>query len=301
MHSEFTLPFPTDSDTARRAIWSGSEFAIDGRTERILAYDVGDSGWTDDLTRLHEIVAGSDHFIDVASRAHALNEIRRLGTTSAEPIILEVGCSSGFFLKQIAAEFPSVRIIGADYTLSTLQMLAPKIPGIPLVRFDLTRCPLPDNFVDTAILINVLEHIGDDEAAVSHLYRILKPGGIAIIEVPAGPAMFDVYDRVLMHHRRYRMSGLVELLTRQGFEIDFKSHLGFLLYPAFYLAKRLNQFRYAHRSKKDEEKIVANLIATTGKTSNLMRHLMSSENFLRHQFYLPVGIRCLVTCRKRAK
>ena len=297
MRSELTLPFPTKIDATRRAVWNGTDFAIGEARERILAYDVGDSGWTDDLTRLHEVVAGSDHFIDVASRAHALNEVRR-SITNAEPTILEVGCSSGFFLKQIAAQFPSARIIGADYTLSTLRLLAPTIPGIPLVRFDLTRCPLPDDFVDTAILINVLEHIDDDAAAVSHLYRILKPGGAAIIEVPAGPALFDVYDRVLLHHRRYRMSGLVELLRGAGFEIEFRSHLGFLLYPAFHAAKRLNQLRYARASKEDEQKIVASLIATTGKTSGPMRHLMRFEDFLRHQFYLPVGIRCLATCRK---
>src|SRR5207248_2589782 len=91
MHSELTLPFPTEADPSGRAVWSGTEFSIGNRTERILAYDVGDSGWTDDLTRLHEVVAGSDHFIDVASRAHALDEVRR-SITSAEPTILEVGC-----------------------------------------------------------------------------------------------------------------------------------------------------------------------------------------------------------------
>jgi SAM-dependent methyltransferase len=297
MAIELTLPFPDKSDATRRAVWMGTEFAIGSDRERILAYDVGDSGWTDDLTRLHEIVAGSDHFIDVASRAHALDQVTQSVKTT-ESTVLEVGCSSGFFLRELAARFPGARIIGADYTLSTLRVLAPTIPGIPLVRFDLTRCPLPDDFVDTAILINVLEHIDDDEAAVRHLFRILRPGGRVVIEVPAGPALIDVYDKVLLHHRRYAMSSLVALLTKAGFKIEARSHLGFLLYPAFYISKRLNQFRYGNRSDIDEEKIVASMISSTGRASRPMRYLMAAENFLRRYFYLPVGIRCLVTCSK---
>jgi len=34
----------------------------------------------------------------------------------------------------------------------------------------------------------------------------LKPGGSAIIEVPAASSLYDIYDRVLMHRRRYDMT-----------------------------------------------------------------------------------------------
>ena len=137
------------------------------------------------------------------------------------------------------------------------------MPGIPLIQFDLTRCPLPDNFADVVVLLNVLEHIGDHEAAVRHLFRITRPGGAVIIELPAGSSLFDVYDRVLMHHRRYDMPDLVGLLQRAGFVIERKSHLGFFLYPAFYLSKRLNQRRYPEGAAVNEQEIVAGMIAAT--------------------------------------
>ena len=50
----------------------------------------------------------------------------------------------------------------------------------------------------------MLEHVEDDQAAIRQVYRILQPGGVAVIEVPAGPDLYDIYDRQLMHHRRYR-------------------------------------------------------------------------------------------------
>ena len=141
----------------------------------------------------------------------------------------------------------TIVVIGADYTRGTLDTLAPKVPGVPLLQFDLTQCPLPDCFADVVILLNVLEHIDDHEAAAAQLFRIMRPGGAVIIEVPAGSSLYDVYDRVLMHHRRYDLPDLVDLLERSGFIIERRSHLGFFLFPGFYLSKRLNQFRYPAR------------------------------------------------------
>jgi SAM-dependent methyltransferase len=297
MPFELEFPYPGVANVSRRAVWNGSNFKIDDATRRVLSYDVGESGWTEDLTRLHEGAAGSNHFIDVASRAYALEEVKRTITRTPSRI-LEVGCSSGFFLHQLIKGLPGHVIIGSDYTLPTLNTIAPTVPDVPLLQFDLTRCPLPDQFIDTAILINVLEHIDDDEAAVSQLFRILRPGGAVVIEVPASGTLFDVYDRALMHFRRYDMNRLTTLLTKSGFVIDRRSHLGFLVYPAFYLSKRLNQIRYPSNAKLDERKIILKLISSTEKASALMTHIMSLEALLRKRFFLPFGIRCLVTVRK---
>lgn len=292
-----TIALPHPTEPSRQVAWNGEAFVVDGAAIRVLAYDVSQSGWTDELTQLHEEVGGSDHFIDVASRNYAIEEVTR-SVTSAPSTVLEIGCSSGFLLRELLQRLPRHRIIGADYTRGTLEALAAKMPGVPLVQFDLTKCPLPDAFVDVAVLINVLEHIDDHKAAVAQLFRIVRPGGSVIIEVPANSSLFDVYDRVLMHYRRYNMSDLVNLLTSAGFEIERRSHLGFLLYPAFYLAKRLNQIRYRKQADVNEQQLVADMIASTRKSSWIMGLVMRLETTLRRYFYLPVGIRCLVTCRK---
>jgi hypothetical protein len=125
----------------------------------------------------------------------------------------------------------------------------------------------------------------------------LRPGGVAIIEVPAKAVLFDIYDRVLMHFRRYDMHQLTRVLRKAGFTIERRSHLGFFLFPAFYLSKRLNQLRYPARPDVDEMRIVSRMISTT-RSSSLMRYVMVAESALREHVYLPVGIRCLVTCRK---
>jgi SAM-dependent methyltransferase len=295
--SEADLSLPDPADLTRWAVWTGEEFVASDRRERILAYDVAPSGWTDELTKLHEQTGGSDHFIDVASRAHALAEVARC-VPKTPSRILEIGCSSGFLLADIRRHLPQYGLIGSDYTSGTLRAVAQRVPGIPLVQFDLTRCPLPENFADAVVLLNVLEHVSDDELAVRHLFRIVRPGGAAVIELPAGSALYDVYDRVLMHHRRYDMPELLALLRRAGFVVERKSHLGFFLFPAFYLSKRLNQLRYPSRAAVNEQEIVRGMIAATRKSSVAMRLVMKVEQWLGQYVDYPFGVRCLVTVRK---
>ncbi len=51
-------------------------------------------------------------------------------------------------------------------------------------HFDLTNIPHPDNSFDVIICEHVLEHIEDDSKAISEMYRILRPGGWAILQSP---------------------------------------------------------------------------------------------------------------------
>ena len=95
--------------------------------------------------------------------------------------------------------------------------------------------------MDAVVTLNVLEHIDDDERALRQIHRILKPGGLAVIEVPAGPQLYDVYDKLLMHHRRYTLCGLSRLARTVGFELLTQSHLGVFVYPAFWLVKQRNK------------------------------------------------------------
>jgi SAM-dependent methyltransferase len=291
---EMTFPGPPGSLGA--VVWNGQRFVLpDGTTRSVLAYQVQPSGWTDELTEMHEREAGEDHYIDVASREEALRRV--LKWVGESKTILEVGCSSGFMLKLLRRKLPGATLIGSDYTADTLARLAADVPGIPLLQFDLTTCPLPDASVDGAVLLNVLEHIEDDRMAAQQLLRILRPGGSAIIEVPAGPAIYDVYDKQLMHFRRYRLRDLVKMFEDTGFEVVEKSHLGVFMYPAFWMVKKRNR-RYLNAPPDVQQRMVAASIRKTNQIP-LMTSVMRMEAKLRGLIPYPFGARCLVVARKR--
>lgn len=270
---------------------------VGGETVRVLSFGVAASGWTEALTELHEATAGRDHFIDVASRAHALEQVKR-SARAAPPVILEVGCSSGYFLDELRTALPDARIVGADYTLGTLQKLGQRLRDVPLLHFDLTQCPLRDRSVDVVVLLNVLEHIEDDETAIAHVHRILRPGGSAIIEVPAGSELYDSYDRGLMHFRRYDMADLEAKLRAAGLTIAERSHLGFLLFPAFWLTKKLAQMRARRADPRPPGGHVVASIDASRRAGVLGHALMRVEAALRARVYLPRGVRCLVRAQR---
>ena len=293
-----TLPHPTAKGASAK--WTGEAFDLGTERVRVLAYDVSPSGWTDALTQLHEDVGASDHFIEVASRRHTCREVRR-ALQHSRSVVLEIGVSSGALLRELITTFPGHRIIGADYTRGTLDALGERLPGVPLLQFDLTRCPLPKACVDVVVALNVLEHIGDHSRAIAELFRILRPSGRAIIEVPAGPSLYDVYDRALMHHRRYAMAELIELFKEAGFSIEQKSHLGFMIYPAFYISKRLNQLRYRRPNTFNERQLVSRMIVASGRVSALGTRALRLEEAIRPYLAFPWGIRCLLSACKPAR
>jgi|TARA_B110000116_G_scaffold84160_1_gene73311 SAM-dependent methyltransferase len=68
-----------------------------------------------------------------------------------------------------------------DYT--TADLFSP----LADLRFDVQNIPLEDNLYDTILCNHVLEHVDDDLKAMSEMCRILKPGGLAIMQVPLDP------------------------------------------------------------------------------------------------------------------
>jgi SAM-dependent methyltransferase len=244
---------------------------------------------------MHEEVAGRDHPIDLASRRLAVATMARLrGRPGLR--ILDVGCSSGFVLDDLRAALPEAGLIGADYLRAPLEKLAKRVSGIPILQFDLRRCPLPDASVDGITCLNVLEHIDDHEAAMRHLFRILKPGGLAHVEVPAGPDLFDIYDEHLMHHRRYRRGDLAGLARTAGFEVERATHLGCLVYPAFSLVKRRHR-RLRSLPAEEKRRIVARQIGSTRRNLALAA-LFRLETMIGRFLPLPCGIRVIAVLRK---
>lgn len=95
-----------------------------------------------------------------------------------------------------------------------------------------------DGDYDAIYSLNVMEHIADDDAAAAELFRMLRPGGTALIYVPAFMLLYGQMDRKVGHHRRYTKVGLSELFRRAGFQIDrcrYADSIGFFATLAFNL------------------------------------------------------------------
>jgi ubiquinone/menaquinone biosynthesis C-methylase UbiE len=212
------FPWPAFGEGKQIPIWTGSHFEIGSNRMKVLAFTQSESAWSPELTEMHEMEASTSHPIDLASRALAVDSMKLLKVRE-KPIILDVGCSSGFLVADLMRGLPEAEVIGADYILEIVLKGAQRLPNNPFLQFDLRRCPLPDACIDGVTALNVLEHMDDDLRAFAEIYRILKRGGLAHIEVPADPGSFDLYDEILLHFRRYRLRELVEKARKSGFNV----------------------------------------------------------------------------------
>lgn len=99
---------------------------------------------------------------------------------------------------------------------------------------DITAIAEPDAEFDLVLCYHVLEHVDDDRQAMRELYRVLKPGGKALIQTPFKEG--DIYEdaniatpeaRLLQfgqadHVRVYSATGLAERLKEAGFQVEIK-------------------------------------------------------------------------------
>lgn len=288
------LPFklPSPVNTTGTPQWNGTQFIIDAECHDVLEYNENFAGWSDELTHLHEDNAGDSHPMDRASGADLLEQIAQ-DSVPPGTVILEIGCSSGYVLKALKLAYPQAMIIGTDVVKAPLYVLAKELPGVPLIRSDLLQSPIPDNSIDIIVLLNVLEHIEQDTLALKKIYSLLKPGGKLIIEVPAAPYLYDHYDETLCHYRRYSAKELEQKIKAAGFIITRRSHLGFLIFPAFMASKFLSKWL----KSDNKEKKTARQIQKSAH-STVLKLLMHFERRYLSQFKLPCGIRVLMTAKK---
>ena len=101
--------------------------------------------------------------------------------------MLDIGCNNGFFLSKAKSYTGIKNIFGTDISLRLIEKCRCLFPE-NLNNFSVQNIDagfnFPDNFFDLITMIAVLEHVFDPINAVREIQRILKPGGIFIVEVP---------------------------------------------------------------------------------------------------------------------
>ena len=140
---------------------------------------------------------------------------------SIEPHIrgrtLEIGCGAGTFTKHLAALADHVTAIDIDEAFIALAKDATTAnANVTIEVADATAAGWFGQF-ETAVALEVIEHIEDDRAVLETIFRALVPGGRLVLKVPAGPAIFGKIDLAVGHHRRYARRGLTEILGQAGF------------------------------------------------------------------------------------
>lgn len=119
----------------------------------------------------------------------------------------------------------------------------PAADGRPVdLRASMTDLPLPDASVDFMVCYHVLEHVPDDAAAMAEISRVLKPGGLALIQVPWRPGRETDEDPSAPVEERIRRFGQADHVRYYGRDFDDRLRRGGLdvtrMTPLAMLGKR---------------------------------------------------------------
>ena len=131
---------------------------------------------------------------------------------------MEIGAADLTLTRELLERFD--RGLALDFT-DDLPESYEKLPSEEKSRLDISNInvmtdEVPDDF-DCVVACEVIEHIEDDTLFMRKIFDSLKPGGQALISMPAKAKYWTVHDELVGHLRRYEKNELIRMLESAGF------------------------------------------------------------------------------------
>jgi SAM-dependent methyltransferase len=162
-----------------------------------------------------------------------------VGASGAPGPRIEIGCGLRPRLPLADATFVEV---------SPSACTALRNAGARAVRAHAAALPFRDATLGEVYLFDVLEHLADDRSVVAELARVIRPGGLLVLSTPLHARLWQAYDRVVGHARRYEPAALVGMLAEAGFQVTGLAPFG--LRPRSGLLGRLGLWCLIHMPER---------------------------------------------------
>lgn len=194
--------------------------------------------------------------------------------------ILEIGCGTGGNLSMLSA-FGNVSAIEKDS--SAISFAQQKTGNKYDIRYGScpTEIPFTSKKFDLICMLDVLEHIKDDQETIHTLKKLLKKNGYFLLTVPAYSWLWGAHDKFLHHYRRYTLKDINQLAIPELQMIKI-SYFNTLLFPIV-VAVRLKE-KIFNASKASGEEV------PSGFLNYILNIIFRSEKHLLNRFSLPFGV-----------
>ena len=141
---------------------------------------------------------------------------RRAGV-AADAHVLDAGCGTGGLSLRLRAAQPSWQMEAIDFSPLAVELAQRRVPGVHFQEASVTALPFPDASFDAVACVDVISQVDDDRGALAELFRVLKPGGHFVTNVPAYMWLWSYHDVSCQTKRRYVRPQLRGLIEAAGF------------------------------------------------------------------------------------
>jgi ubiquinone/menaquinone biosynthesis C-methylase UbiE len=174
-----------------------------------------------------------------ALHARVIAALRREPGEPALPL-LDAGCGTGGLLRRLAAAFPGRALAGVDLAPEAVRRARRKVPAAALAVGSVAALPFGPARFGAVVSCDVLCHrLVDEAAALAELRRVLAPGGMLVLNLPAHQWLHSAHDRRVHTARRYQRAGLSRLLEEAGFAPVSLGFWNALLLPLMVVQRKL--------------------------------------------------------------
>jgi ubiquinone/menaquinone biosynthesis C-methylase UbiE len=202
--------------------------------------------------------------------------------------LLDMGCGTGQTLLFLKKQFPRSTLHGIDFSpLAVSLAKGHKLKNIRRGRGE--KLPYQNNSFDTVLMLDVIEHIKDDLAAVKEAKRVLKPGGKLIITTPALQFIWSDHDSNQGHYRRYTRRQMRSLARRAGLRISFVSYFNFFLSPLIIAVRLIGNLAPFKKLTSYDSKLNYGVASQT-LVNTVLTQLFVGEVYLLNWIRYPIGI-----------
>lgn len=147
--------------------------------------------------------------------------------------VLDVGSADGPSAEWFRAQASSAVALDVDIRGLTGDGVCGSALGLPFA----------DRSFDAVAAFDVIEHCEPESVVLREIHRVLRPGGVIAVSVPAYQWAWTEFDVANGHYRRYTQERLIDAVTAAGFVVDRSTYAFTSVFPMFTAERLLRKVR----------------------------------------------------------
>jgi len=208
------------------------------------------------------------------------------GLERSRPRILDIGCGTGANLEMLSA-FGAAE--GVDVSPDALAFCRRR--GLQNVhQGEAEHLPYEDGSFDLVTALDVVEHLDDDVRGLSEMRRVLRPGGFALLFVPAFLFLWGVQDDISHHRRRYTVKELEQKLRDAGLTVERMTYANLSFFLPILIGRLLMRLTGIRPSSENN--------ITIGALNGVLGKILGAEGWWLQRLSFPFGVSIVCVARR---